>query len=152
MMTSFTSFLEPLGKAEGPYISLLVFVCPILSLFTGKILNWSLWNLIYFSVLLTQKQTNQTWSGFPDFARRGTDIVFWFSFIVLLRKSYLIHINIVFHDTKQISKVLYFKASSILNFIIDKVVFCSKSTTNGSGRFLREHETDYLQKLYLWNR
>lgn len=28
MMTSFTSFLEPLGKAESPYISLLVFVCP----------------------------------------------------------------------------------------------------------------------------
>lgn len=78
MMTSFTSFLEPLGKAESPYISLLVFVCSILSLFTGKVLNWSLWNLINFSVLLTQKQTNQTWSKFPDFFRRGTDIVFWF--------------------------------------------------------------------------
>lgn len=78
MMTSFTSFLEPLGKAESPYISLLVFVCPILSLFTGKVLNWSLWNLIIFIVLLTQKQTNQIWSEFPDFARRGTDIVFWF--------------------------------------------------------------------------
>lgn len=29
VMTSFRRFLEPLGKAKDPYISLLVFVCPL---------------------------------------------------------------------------------------------------------------------------